>query len=70
MFHDGNERMVGGLFAGSTTNTPSLAAAQAALYNGASGDYLGMAYAVAYPFGIILTTLLSRRIFSIDVSAE
>jgi putative transport protein len=70
--------VVGGLFAGATTNTPSLAAAQAALqalptYNAASGDYLGMAYAVAYPFGIIgiiLTMLLVRRIFSIDVGAE
>jgi putative transport protein len=70
--------VVGGLFAGATTNTPSLAAAQAALqalptYNAASGDYLGMAYAVAYPFGIIgiiLTMLLVRRIFSIDVGTE
>jgi putative transport protein len=70
--------VVGGLFAGATTNTPSLAAAQAALqalptYNAVSGDYLGMAYAVAYPFGIIgiiLTMLLVRRIFSIDVNAE
>src|SRR6202790_4713867 len=70
--------VVGGLFAGATTNTPSLAAAQAALqalptYNAVSGDYLGMAYAVAYPFGIIgiiLTMLLVRRIFSIDINAE
>ena len=70
--------VVGGLFAGATTNTPSLAAAQAALqalptYNPVSGDYLGMAYAVAYPFGIIgiiLTMLLVRRIFCIDVGAE
>jgi putative transport protein len=70
--------VVGGLFAGATTNTPSLAAAQAALqalptYKAVSGDYLGMAYAVAYPFGIIgiiLTMLLVRRIFSIDVNAE
>jgi putative transport protein len=70
--------VVGGLFAGATTNTPSLAAAQAALqalptYNPVSGDYLGMAYAVAYPFGIIgiiLTMLLVRSIFCIDVGAE
>ena len=62
--------VVGGLFAGATTNTPSLAAAQAALqalptYNAVTGDYLGMAYAVAYPFGIvgiILTMLLVRKI--------
>jgi putative transport protein len=70
--------VIGGLFAGATTNTPSLAAAQAALQsvpgqNPASGDLLGMAYAVAYPFGIlgiILTMLLVRRVFSIDVDLE
>jgi putative transport protein len=70
--------VIGGLFAGSTTNTPSLAAAQAALLsvpssNPASGDLLGMAYAVAYPFGIvgiILTMLLIRKVFSIDVELE
>ena len=44
--------VIGGLFAGATTNTPSLAAAQAALQgltrpNPASSDLLGMAYAVA-----------------------
>jgi putative transport protein len=67
-----------GLFSGATTNTPSLAAAQAALQSlpgssQASGDFLGMAYAVAYPFGIvgiILTMLLVRRVFSIDVELE
>jgi putative transport protein len=70
--------VIGGLFAGATTNTPSLAAAQAALQsltapNSASGDFLGMAYAVAYPFGIvgiILTMLLLRIVFSIDVDLE
>jgi putative transport protein len=70
--------VIGGLFAGATTNTPSLAAAQAALQgltrpNPASSDLLGMAYAVAYPFGIvgiILTMLLVRKVFSIDVGFE
>ncbi len=70
--------VIGGLFAGATTNTPSLAAAQAALQNGpstnpSSGDLLGMAYAVAYPFGIvgiILTMVIVRRLFSIDVELE
>jgi putative transport protein len=70
--------VIGGLFAGATTNTPSLAAAQAALQNGtsaipASGDLLGMAYAVAYPFGIvgiILTMVIVRKLFSIDVELE
>jgi putative transport protein len=70
--------VIGGLFAGASTNTPSLAAAQAALQNGtsanpASGDLLGMAYAVAYPFGIvgiILTMIIVRKLFSIDVELE
>jgi putative transport protein len=70
--------VIGGLFAGATTNTPSLAAAQAALQNGASanpasGDLLGMAYAIAYPFGIvgiILTMVIVRRLFSIDIELE
>src|SRR5271156_2445722 len=70
--------VLGGLFAGSTTNTPSLAAAQAALQslpssNLVSVDLLGMAYAVSYPFGIvgiIVTMVLVRRIFSIDVDLE
>src|SRR3984885_1327457 len=70
--------VIGGLFAGGPTNTPSLEAAQAALQNGpsvnpASGDLLGMAYAVAYPFGIvgiILTMVIVRRLFSIDVELE
>jgi putative transport protein len=69
--------VIGGLFAGATTNTPSLAAAQAALQSlnpkPGSGEFLGMAYAIAYPFGIvgiILTMLLIRRVFSIDVEAE
>jgi putative transport protein len=70
--------VIGGLFAGATTNTPSLAAAQAALQgltrpNPTSSDLLGMAYAVAYPFGIvgiIVTMLLVRKIFSIDAELE
>jgi putative transport protein len=63
-----------GLFSGATTNTPSLAAGQAALLNlkglpPGGSDLLGMAYAVAYPFGvigIILTMLLIRKTFRID----
>ncbi|HKM58425.1 MAG TPA: putative transporter [Chthoniobacterales bacterium] len=70
--------VVAGLFSGATTNTPSLAAGQAALQNlkgsgSDSGDYLGMAYAVAYPFGvvgIILTMLLIQRVFRVDVETE
>jgi putative transport protein len=69
---------VAGLFSGATTNTPSLAAAQAALENlptklPGSPDLPGMAYAVTYPFGIlgiILTMFLVRRIFRVDVATE
>ena len=69
---------VAGIFSGATTNTPSLAAAQAVLqgFKGQSSsntDLLGMAYAVAYPFGIfgiILTMLLIRNVFHINPEAE
>jgi putative transport protein len=66
-----------GLLSGATTNTPSLAAAQQALKQvGAPEDAAaiqGVAYAVAYPFGIlgiILTMLIVRRVFGVDVKAE
>jgi len=66
-----------GLLSGATTNTPSLAAAQEALKQvGAPADAAviqGLAYAVAYPFGIvgiILTMVLVRLVFRIDVKAE
>lgn len=66
-----------GLLSGATTNTPSLAAAQQALRQIAAGEAAsaiqGLAYAVAYPFGIIgiiLTMLLVRKVFRIDVQAE
>ncbi len=66
-----------GLLSGATTNTPSLAAAQQALKQvGAEDSALvvqGLAYAVAYPFGIlgiIITMLLVRRVFRVDVRAE
>lgn len=57
-----------GLFSGATTNTPSLAAAQQVLAEvnaENSADVLGMAYAVAYPFGIIgiLLSMLALRFF-------
>lgn len=66
-----------GLLSGATTNTPSLAAAQQALGQvhapESAAVIQGLAYAVAYPFGIIgiiLTMLLVRRVFRIDVKAE
>ena len=66
-----------GLLSGATTNTPSLAAAQQALKQVGAGDdasiVQGLAYAVAYPFGIlgiIFTMLIVRLVFRIDVKAE
>lgn len=66
-----------GLLSGATTNTPSLAAAQQALKQVGATDgaaaVQGLAYAVAYPFGIvgiILTMVLVRTLFRVDVKAE
>ena len=64
-----------GLLSGAVTNTPSLGAAQQALSGLPAApidasQVVGMAYAVAYPFGIlgiILTMLLVRKAFKIDV---
>lgn len=70
---------VAGLFSGSTTNTPSLGAAeQAATMRSVEGEpidlgFLASAYAVAYPggiLGIIASMLLLKRIFGIDLDAE
>ncbi len=69
--------VVTGLFAGGTTNTPSLAAAQQMLSNlhatPAQVAVPGLAYAVSYPFGIIgilLTMGLTRMLFHVNVPAE
>ncbi len=66
-----------GLLSGATTNTPSLAAAQQALKQvGAADDAAviqGLGYAIAYPFGIlgiIITMILVRTVFRIDVQKE
>lgn len=66
-----------GLLSGATTNTPSLAAAGEAFKQvGAAPDATaiqGLAYAVAYPFGIlgiILAMLTVRTVFRVDVAAE
>lgn len=67
-----------GLFSGATTNTPSLAASQEILggMTGIGSDTLkmpGLGYAVAYPFGIIgiiLSMLLVKKTFRINVDAE
>jgi putative transport protein len=65
-----------GVFSGSTTNTPSLGAAQQAMAgtgNADSASKAAMAYAVAYPFGvlgIILVIILIRAFFRIDPKQE
>jgi putative transport protein len=65
-----------GLLSGATTNTPSLAAGQQALAQLGAADaeaVQGLAYAIAYPFGIvgiILTLLVIRVLFRVDVAAE
>ncbi len=66
-----------GLFSGATTNTPSLGAAQQAMLAAHAPDSQlalpALAYAASYPVGIvgiILTLLLLRKIFRIDVAKE
>lgn len=67
-----------GLLSGAVTNTPGLGAAQQALREGLpdianTGELSGMAYAVAYPFGIIgiiLTMLLIRAVAKVNLTSE
>ena len=71
-----NAGTLAGIFSGATTNTPSLGAAQQAMGSAGAGEQAArasMAYAVAYPFGvlgIILAIILVRVIFRIDPQAE
>jgi putative transport protein len=55
-----------GMYSGSVTNTPSMAAAQEVLASrGSPTELVGQAYAVVYPggvFGIILTMLLAKMV--------
>jgi putative transport protein len=66
-----------GTLSGATTNTPSLGAAQQAMATTSNGvqqaNLAAMAYAVAYPFGvlgIILAMVIIRLIFRIDPRQE
>lgn len=68
-----------GIMSGAVTNTPGLGAAQqtinqvAEVSPGMVAPDLGLGYAVAYPFGvlgIILTLILLRRIFNINLKEE
>ena len=73
-FTDFKPVVIAGIMSGAVTNTPGLGAAQEALSgNKDSVELIGMAYAVAYPFGVlgvILTMVLIRKIFCIDIKSE
>lgn len=69
--------VITGIMCGAVTNTPGLGAAQQVIQEQLSNPQLtelaGMAYAVAYPFGIIgiiLTMLIIRGFFRIKVQKE
>ncbi|TDQ59390.1 putative transport protein [Mesocricetibacter intestinalis] len=65
-----------GIYSGAVTNTPSLGAGQQILSELGMTDItqsMGMAYAVAYPFGIcgiLLTMWLVRLFFKVKIDAE
>jgi len=66
-----------GIMSGAVTNTPGLGAAQTTMTNlhhtGAETAMVTLAYAVAYPFGvfgIIISMLLLKRIFKVDIEHE
>lgn len=69
--------VITGVMCGAVTNTPSLGAAQQTITDvmssAAQTEVVGMAYAVAYPFGIfgiIISMILIRIIFKIKISDE
>lgn len=77
-FTDLSPAVVVGILCGAVTNTPSLGAAQQVLTEqggdlASAATETGMAYAMAYPFGIlgiIITMLLIRLFFRIKVDKE
>jgi putative transport protein len=68
--------MLVGVMSGAVTNTPGLGAAQQTLVQLSGGGEvpsIGLGYAVAYPFGvlgIILTMLMMRKFFKININEE
>ena len=69
--------VITGIMSGAVTNTPGLGAAQQVITeqfaNPELTELTGMGYAVAYPFGIIgiiLTMLLLRFFFKVNVKSE
>jgi putative transport protein len=69
--------IMAGVMSGAVTNTPGLAAAQAAVKDlhiiGVDNGTITLAYAVAYPFavvGIILSLVILKKILGIDIEKE
>ena len=73
----GRAIVVAGLFAGATTNTPALGAAQQALASAHVDPALitltALSYAASYPLaivGIIVSLIIMRAFFKVDVTQE
>lgn len=69
--------IMAGVMSGAVTNTPGLAAAQAAVkdlqISGVENSTITLAYAVAYPFaviGIILSLVLLKKILGVNIEDE
>ena len=69
--------VMAGVMSGAVTNTPGLAAAQAAVSDmhavGTDKSLITLAYAVAYPlgvFGIIGALLILKRVFRVNIEEE
>lgn len=69
--------IMAGVMSGAVTNTPGLAAAQAAVKDlhvtGVDNGTITLAYAVAYPFavmGIILSLIILKKVLGIDIERE
>ncbi|MBE2229295.1 MAG: putative transporter [Chitinophagaceae bacterium] len=69
--------VMAGVMSGAVTNTPGLAAAQAAVSDmhasGADKSLITLAYACAYPlgvFGIIGSLIILRKIFRVNIESE
>ena len=69
--------IMAGVMSGAVTNTPGLAAAQAAVKDlqitGVDNSTITLAYAVAYPFaviGIILSLIILRKVLGVNIEGE
>lgn len=74
---DSHITVMAGVMSGAVTNTPGLAAAQAAVKEmnivGVDNSLITLAYAIAYPFGvfgIILSLVLLKKIFKTNIEDE